>query len=85
MKAKEASGIAYKVAIGQKKKEQMLKKAQQEADKAEKAIQRAIAMPYHTMPCHAKTGTGTGGSDSMNMTMTMKTNMHTPTRKSEHH
>ena len=36
--AKEAADITHKAAIGQKKKEQMLKKAQQEADKAKRAI-----------------------------------------------
>jgi hypothetical protein len=41
--AKEAADIAHRVAIGQKKKEQALKKAQEEADKAERAIQRAQA------------------------------------------
>ena len=41
--AKEAADIAHKVAIGQKKKEQMLKKAKEEADKAERAIQHAAA------------------------------------------
>jgi hypothetical protein len=43
IEAKEAADIAHKVAMGQKKKEQMLKKAQEEADRAERAIQRAVA------------------------------------------
>ena len=41
--AKEAADIAHKAAMGQKKKEQALKKAQEEADKAERAFQRAQA------------------------------------------
>jgi DDE superfamily endonuclease len=41
--AKEAADIAHKVAVGQKKKEQTLKKAQEEADKTERAFQRAQA------------------------------------------
>ncbi len=41
--AKEAADIAHRVAIGQKKKEQALKKAQEKADKAERASQRARA------------------------------------------
>jgi hypothetical protein len=41
--AKEAAEIAHKDAIKQKKKEQALKKAQEEAEKAERAQKRAIA------------------------------------------
>lgn len=41
--AKEAADIAHRVAMEQKKKEQALKKAQEEADKAERAYQRAQA------------------------------------------
>ena len=43
IEVKEAAEIAHKAAIGQKKKEQALKKAQEEADKAERAQQRALA------------------------------------------
>ncbi len=43
IEAKEAAEIAHKAAIGQKKKEQALKKAQEEANKAERAQQRALA------------------------------------------
>jgi hypothetical protein len=43
MEAKEAADIASRVAAGQKKKEQALKKAQEEADKAQRAIRRAEA------------------------------------------
>ena len=38
----KAAEIAHKIAMGQKKKEQALKKAQEEADKAERARQRVI-------------------------------------------
>jgi predicted component of type VI protein secretion system len=41
--AKEAADIAHRAAIGQKKKEQTLKKANEEAEKAERVIQRAQA------------------------------------------
>jgi hypothetical protein len=41
--AKDAADIAHRVAMGQKKKEQALKKAQEEAQKAERVIQRAQA------------------------------------------
>jgi hypothetical protein len=41
--AKKAAEIAKKIAIGQKRKEQALKKAQQEAEKTERAHQRAVA------------------------------------------
>ena len=40
---KETADIAHKVVIGQKKKEQMLKKTKEEADKTERAIQYAAA------------------------------------------
>ncbi len=43
IEAKKAIDIAHKAAMGQKKKEQMLKKAKEEADKAERAIQRSVA------------------------------------------
>jgi hypothetical protein len=42
-KAKEAADRAHKAAIGQKRKEQASKKAQDEAEKIERAVQRALA------------------------------------------
>jgi hypothetical protein len=41
--AKEAANRAHKAAIGQKKKEQAFKKALDEAEKIERAVQRALA------------------------------------------
>jgi hypothetical protein len=41
--AKKAADIAHKIAISRKKKEQALKKAQEEVEKAERAHQRAVA------------------------------------------
>jgi hypothetical protein len=41
--AKEAADRAHKAAMGQKKKEQASKKAQDEAEKIERAVQRALA------------------------------------------
>jgi hypothetical protein len=43
LEAKEAADVAHKMNMRQKKKEQALKKAQEEAKKEERAIQRAQA------------------------------------------
>jgi hypothetical protein len=40
---KKGAAIAKRIAMGQKKKEQALKKTQKEAEKAERAHQRAVA------------------------------------------
>jgi hypothetical protein len=46
IETKEAAKIAHQAAMGKKKQEQILKKAQEQvekAEKAEKAVQRALA------------------------------------------
>jgi hypothetical protein len=39
----DAADIAHKIATGQKRKEQNLRRAQEEADKAERAVRAAMA------------------------------------------
>ena len=43
VEVKKTADIVHKVAIGQKKKEQMLKKTKEKTDKTERTIQRAAA------------------------------------------